>query len=104
MQMFPPAQQFQSFAPMPQMAMPFPVPHFGQPQFPFPPQQQPNMGRGVNGPCFICQQHGHVARNCPNNQNNRGGAQFRRGGFGAEGTLEESSIVKKRIDLLMPCV
>ena len=60
MQMFPPAQQLQSFGPMPQMTMPqmtmpFPGPQFGQPQFPFPPQQQPNMGRGVNGPCFVCQ-------------------------------------------------
>ena len=84
MQMPPPVQQFQNFGPMPQMAMPFPMAHFNQPQFPFPPQQQPNMGRGINGPCFICQQHGHVARNCPNSQsaqsNYRGGGNFRRGG------------------------
>jgi len=80
-QMFPQPQQFQGFAPMPQMAMPFSMPHFNQPQFPFPPQQQPNPGRGVNGPCFICQQHGHLARNCPNSQSNyRGGGNFRRGG------------------------
>ena len=76
MQMFPPTQQFQSFGPMPQMAMPqmtmpFPGPQFGQPQFPFPPQQQPNMGRGGNGPCFVCQQYGHVARYCPNSQPNQ---------------------------------
>ena len=79
-QMFPHHQQFHNFAPMPQMAMPFSMPHFSQPQFPFPPQQQPHMGRGINGPCFICQQHGHVARNCPNPQlNNRGRGNFRRG-------------------------
>ena len=79
-----PVQQFQNFGPMPHMAMPFPMAHFNQPQFPFPPQQQPTMGRGINGPCFICQQHGHVARNCPNSQstqpNYRGGGNFRRGG------------------------
>ena len=88
-QMIPPTQQFQSFGSMPQMAipqmpMPFPGPQFGQPQFPFPPQQQPNMARGVNGPCFVCQQYGHVARFCPNSQqyqsNHRGGGNFRRGG------------------------
>ena len=91
--MFPPAQQFQSFGPipqmtMPQMAMPLPAPHFGQPQF-FPPQQQPHMGRGVNGPCFICQQHGHIAKYCPNSQSTqpfyRGGGSFRRGGGGGRG-------------------
>jgi len=89
MQAVPPTQQFQGFGPMPhmampQMTMPFPGPQFGQPQFPFPPQQQPNMGRGVNGPCFVCQQYGHVARFCPNSQPNqssyRGGGNFRRGG------------------------
>ena len=83
MLMPPPAQQFQNFGPMPQIAMPFPMAHFNQPQFPFPPQQ-PNLGRGVNGPCFVCQQHGHVARNCPNSQptqsSYRGGGNFRRGG------------------------
>ena len=80
-QIFPQPQQFQGFGPMPQMAMPFPMHHFNQPQFPFPPQQQPNMGRGVNGPCFNCQQHGHVVRNCPQPQSSsRGGGSFRRGG------------------------
>ena len=82
-QTFPQPQQFQGFGPMPQMAMPMPFPmhHFNQPQFPLFPQQQPNMGRGVNGPCFNCQQHGHVVRNCPHPQtNSRGGGSFRRGG------------------------
>ena len=82
-QTFPQPQQFQGFGPMPQMAMPMPFPmhHFNQPQFPLFPQQQPNLGRGVNGPCFNCQQHGHVVRNCPHPQaNSRGGGSFRRGG------------------------
>ena len=37
-QIFPQPQQFQGFGPMPQMAMPFPMHQFNQPQFPFPPQ------------------------------------------------------------------
>ena len=102
--MFPPVQQFQNFGPipqmnMPQMAMPLPAPHFGQPQF-FPPQQQTHMGRGVNGLCFICQQHGHIAKYCPNSQstqpNYRGGGNFRRGGGGGRGNFGRKYQNKKK--------
>ena len=77
-----PQQPQQFFPPVP---MHFPMNPFGAPQFPMGPPQQSFPVRGVNGPCFICQQLGHVARNCPNNQNNRGGTQFRRGGSGGRG-------------------
>ena len=56
MQMCPHLQQFQPFGPVPPMNMPFPMGPFQSHQFPFAPQQQPM--RGVNGPCFTCQQHG----------------------------------------------
>ena len=73
-------QKFQLFAPMPPMPMHFPMGPFSAPQYPMGPQQQGFPMRGTNGPCFICNQLGHVARNCPNNENNRGSGQFRRGG------------------------
>ena len=83
MQMYPQPQQFQNFPTMPHMAMPFPMAPFAQPQLPFAPQQQINPMRGTNGPCFTCQQFGHIARNCPNaQQNQRGGGHFRRAGRG----------------------
>ena len=83
MQMYSRPQQFQQFGPMPPMNVPFPMGPMGPFQPPhFPPAPQQPM-RGVNGPCFTCQQHGHVARNCPNAQSNsRGGGNFRRGGRG----------------------
>ena len=56
MQMYAHPQQFQPFGPMPPTN---------------------------NGPCFTCQQHGPVARNCPNVQSNfRVGGNSRRGGRG----------------------
>ena len=77
----------------------------GQPQLhQQPPQfqaahQQQNFppARGVNGPCFICQQHGHVARYCPNSQGNgRGGSNSRRGGNYGRGNSGRRSFGKKR--------
>ena len=87
-------QQMQQF--LPPVPMHFPMGPFSAPQFPMGPPQQNFPMRGVNGPCFICQQLGHVARNCPNNQNNRGGAQFRRGGFGGRGNSGRKFNSKKK--------
>ena len=87
--------QFQPFAPM-TMPMPFPMGPFShypaaQQQHNFPP------ARGINGPCFICQQHGHVARYCPNNQGNtRGGSNSRRGGNSGRGNSGRKFFGKKR--------
>ena len=79
-QIYPRPQQFKPFGPMPPMNLPFPMGPFQPPQLPAAPQQPM---RGVNGPCFTCQQHGHVARNCPNAQSNfRGGGNSRQGGRG----------------------
>ena len=67
--------------PMAALAMPLPLAPFGMPQLPHPSQNFANPGRGTNGPCFNCQQHGHVARFCPNGQRQpRGGGGNRRGG------------------------
>jgi len=89
--------QFQPFAPM-AMPMPFPLGPFSTPHYPAAHQQQ-NFppARGVNGPCFICQQHGHVARYCPNSQGNgRGGSNSRRGGNYGRGNSGRRFFGKKR--------
>jgi len=91
---FPPPQQFQQFPPVPQLPMQFPVGPFGAPQYPMIPQNNPV--RGTNGPCFICNQLGHVARNCQNNQNNRGGNGFRRGGQSGRGNSGRKFNGKKK--------
>ena len=79
-------QQFQSFASMGPAPVPFPMQPFGFPSHPFAPQQQGFPVRGVNGPCFTCQQHGHIARNCPNGQpNSRQFGNPRRGGYQGRG-------------------
>ena len=88
-----PQMQMQPFPQMAPTHMPFPIGPFGfqQPQyaqFPQPYQPISNQTRGVNGPCFNCNQMGHVARFCPLGQRSfRGsGGQGRgsgyRGGYG----------------------
>ena len=77
---FPQPQPFMGMNPM---ALPLPMGPYGFPQQPQPQfnQQFANPMRGINGPCFSCQQTGHVARNCPNGQRSfRGGRNNRRGG------------------------
>ena len=96
MQVFPQPQQFQPFGLMPPMPMQFPMGPFNNPQYPMGPQQQTNPMRGVNGLCFICQQLGHVARNCPNNLNSRAGGQYRRGGYGGKGNSGKKFHSKKK--------
>ena len=66
-----PHMQMQPFPPIVPMVMPFLMGSFGlpQPQYPQFHQQDhqfPNQTRG-NGPCFNCNQTGHVARYCPVN-------------------------------------
>ena len=76
-----PQLQMQPFAPMTPMGMPFPTGPFGfptpqYPQFPHQNQHLPVQTRGNNGPCFNCNQSGHVTRNCPMGQrNSRGGGK-----------------------------
>ena len=57
---------YQFNGPMAPMTMNFPAGPFGVPQFPQP--RFTNTGRGTNGPCFNCQQPGHIARNFPKGQ------------------------------------
>ena len=92
-QAFQHAQQFQPFAPMPPMPMHFPMNPFNAPQYPM---GMGNPVRGTNGPCFVCQQLGHVARNCPNNQNSRGSGHFRRGGYAGRGNSGKKFQNKKK--------
>ena len=89
-------QQFQQYPPMPPMPMNFPMAPFNAPQYQMGPPQQGNPMRGANGPCFTCNQLGHVARNCPNNQNFRGNGQFRRGGYGGRGNSGRKFNGKKK--------
>ena len=90
-------QHFQGFAPMGPVPMPFPMAPFQSPQFPFGPQQHNPQGRGVNGPCFICQQYGHVARNCPNGQSNaRGGMNSKKGSYQGKGNSNKKFFYKKK--------
>ena len=97
MQMHPNTQQFQHFAPMPPMNMPFPLGPYQVPQQPFGQQQFGDPVRGINGPCFACQQHGHVARNCPNTHAySRGGGNSRRGNFSGRGNPNRKFFGKKK--------
>jgi len=89
-------QQFQQFPPMPPMPMNFPMAPFNAPQYQMGPPQQGNPMRGTNGPCFTCNQLGHVARNCPNNQAFRGNGQFRKGGYGGRGNSGRKFNGKKK--------
>ena len=90
-------QGYPQFAPMGPIPVPYPIAPFGPPQFPFGPQQQNLPVRGVNGPCFTCQQHGHVARNCPNGQpNQRPSDNQRRGGYQGRGGSGKKFFGKKR--------
>ena len=86
-----PQQNF--FPPMP---VNFPMGPFITPQYQIGPPNQGIPMRGTNGPCFICQQLGHIARNCPNNQNNRSNPQARRGGYGGRGNSSRKFNNKKR--------
>ena len=91
-----PQQNFMPPMPINPMPMNFPMGPFITPQYQIGPPQQGIPMRGTNGPCFICQQLGHVARNCPNIQNNTGNTQFRRGGYGGRGNLTRKFNNKKR--------
>ena len=89
--------QFQPFLPTALMPMPFPMGPFNAPQYAPVLQQFGNPNRGINGPCFICQQYGHVARYCPNGQNvPRGGGNSRRGGNSGRGNFGKRFFGKKR--------
>ena len=79
LQVRPTPQHFPQFGPVNPMPLPFQMGPFNAPQFPFGFQQQHPQQRGVNGPCFVCQQYGHVARNCPTGQTNPRGGNSRRG-------------------------
>ena len=89
-------QQFQQFPPMPPMPMSFPMVPFNAPQYQMGPPQQGNPMRGTNGPCFTCNQLGHVARNCPNNQAFSGNGQFRREGYNGRGNSGRKFNGKKK--------
>ena len=100
-----PQLQMQPFAPMTPMGMPFPMGPLGfpPPQYPqFPHQNQHLLiqTRGNNGPCFNCNQSGHVARNCPTGQrNSRGGGNSGRGNHGKSLFWEEKRITELASDL-----
>ena len=88
--------QFQPFLPLAPMPMPFPMGPFNSPQYAPAPQQFGNPNRGTNGPCFVCQQYGHVARYCPNGQNIPRGGNSRRGGGSGRGNSGKRFFGKRR--------
>ena len=79
LQMHPPFQHHQQFAPLTTMPLPFQMGPFNAPQIPFGFQQHTPPTTVVNGPCFVCQQQGHVDKNCPSGQSNPRGGNSRRG-------------------------
>ena len=98
LQMHPPFQHHQQFAPLTTMPLPFQMGPLNAPQIPFGFQQHNPPTTGVNGPCFVCQQHGHVAKNCPSGQSNPRGGNSRRVLSMEEEILAESFSPKRKMD------